>query len=96
MSGADGHLNVGLAGDHDDGQQDAEIVQVFEEGEAVLAGHDHVGEEHVEGLGLDEVEGARGVVADGGGVAGEAEGAGQGRESVGVIVDDQNVGQTRG
>jgi hypothetical protein len=48
------------------------------------------------GWDLMRVEGARGVVADGGGVAGEAEGAGQGRESVGVIVDDQNVGQTRG
>ena len=66
-------------------------AQVFEQREAVFAGHHDVGQHHVEGLRFDQFERARGVVADGGLVPGQAEGAGEGRQRVGIVVDDQEV-----
>ena len=46
---------------------------------------------HVEGLRFDQFEGARGVIADGGFVPGQAEGARQRGQRVGVVVNDQEV-----
>ncbi len=92
--GAHGHLDVGLAGDHHHGHGQAQRLQIGEQREAVLAGHDDIGKHHVEAFGFDEIEGARGVIADGGLVAGETEGAGERRERVGVVVDDEELGQS--
>ena len=89
--GADRHFDIGLPADHHDGKRDAEGTQVFEQGEAVLARHDDVAEHHVEGLRFGQFEGARGVIADGGFVPGEAEGARQRGQRVGVVVNDQEV-----
>ena len=75
------------------GSEMPSVAQVFEQREAVLARHDHVGQHHVEGLRFQQIEGARGVVADGGLVARQAEGARQGGQRVGVVVDDQQMRQ---
>ena len=48
------------------------------------------------GCDFDQLERARGVVADGGLVAGQAEGARQRGQRVGVVVDNQQVCQIRG
>ena len=90
--GFDGHFDVGLAGDQNDGSLQAGFFQFFEEFEAAFAGHDHVGEDEVEALVLDEFDGAESVVADGGFVAGEAKGAGERGEGVGVVVDEEKMG----
>ena len=94
--GAHRHFDVGLPADHHHRQRDAEGAQVFEQREAVLARHHDVDEHHVEGLRLDQFERARGVVADRGFVPGQAEGARQRGQRVGVVVDDQEVCQLRG
>ena len=72
----------------------AGFFQLFEELEAALAGHDHVGKDEIEALVLNEFGGAEGVVADGGLVAGEAKGAGERGEGVGVVVDQEKMGFT--
>jgi len=90
--GFDGHFDVGLAGDEDDGSLHAGFFQFFEEFEAAFAGHDDVGEDEVEALVLDEFGGAEGVVADGGFVTGETKGAGERGEGVGVVVDEEKMG----
>jgi hypothetical protein len=87
--GAHRHFDIGLPADHHHGQRDAERAQVFEQREAVLARHDDVAQHHVEGLRFGEVERARGVVADGGFVPGQAEGARQRGQRVGVVVNNQ-------
>ena len=86
--GPHGHFDVGLAGDHDHRQRNPQRANLFEQREAVLAGHDHVGEHQVEGLRLHQVQRAGRVVADGGIVSGHAEGAGQGCQRIGVVIDD--------
>ena len=48
------------------------------------------------GCDLDQFERAGGVVADGGFVPGQAEGAGQRSQRIGVVIDDQQVGHIRG
>jgi hypothetical protein len=93
LGGADGHLDIGLAGDHHDRQGDAEVAEIFKEREAVLARHDDVREHHVERLRFDQIERAARVIADGGFVTGEAEGAREGRKRVRVVVDYQEVCQ---
>ena len=89
--GAHRHFDVGLPADHHDGKRDAERAQVFEQREAVLAGHDDVAQHHVEGLRFGQFERARGVIADRGFVPGQAEGARQRGQRVGVVVNDQEV-----
>ncbi len=89
--GANRHFDIRLPADHHHGQRDAEGAQVFEQREAVLARHDDVAEHHVEGLRLGQFQRARGVVADRRLVAGQAEGARQRGQRIGVIVDDQEV-----
>ena len=91
--GAHRHLDIGLSRNHDDGQRDPLAAQVFEQGEAVFARHHHVGEHHVERLGLDQFQRARGVIADGGLVPRQAEGARQRGQRVGVVVNYQQVCQ---
>ena len=86
--GADRHLDIGLPADHHHRQRDAERAQVFEQRQTVLARHDDVAQHHVEGLRFGEFERARGVIADGGFVPGEAEGARQRGQRVGVVVND--------
>jgi len=73
--GADGHFDAGLPETITTGRGYAEIAQVFEQRETVLAGIDHVDISMSKGCDYDEVERAGGVVAHGGGVSGEAEGA---------------------
>ena len=85
--GLDGHLNVGLAGDENDGSLHAGFLEFFKQVEAGFAGHDDVGEDEVEMVVADQFGGAEGVVADGRIVTGEAEGAGKRGESVGVVVN---------
>jgi len=93
--GFDGHFDVGLAGDEDDGSLHAGFFQFFEEFEAALAGHDDVREDEIEALVLDEFGGAEGVVANGGLVSGEAKGARERGECVGVVVDEEEMGFAR-
>ena len=69
----------------------AGFLEFCEEFEAAFAGHDHVGEDEIEALVLDKFGGAEGVVADGGLVSGEAKGAGEGGEGVGVV-DQEEMG----
>ena len=75
------------------GQRDAEVAQVFEQREPVLAGHHDVGEHHVEGLRFDQFQRARGVIADRGFVPGQAEGPRQRGQRVGIVIDNQEVCQ---
>ncbi len=63
--------------------------------DAVPAGHHHVGENQVEALGLRDLQCARGVVANGRLVAGQAKSAGERRERVRIVVDDQDMGFER-
>ena len=74
-SGFDGHFDIGLAGDEDDGGLDAGFFQFFEEFQPAFAGHDHVGKNEIEMLGVNEVGGADGAIADGGFVTSETKGA---------------------
>jgi hypothetical protein len=60
--GAHGHLDVRLAGHHDDRRCDFECFQIFEQGQAVFSRHDDVGEDHVEPLRFEQLERARGAV----------------------------------
>src|SRR5205823_10001423 len=63
----------------------------LEESDAVLAGHDHVGEDEVKALPLHQVERARHAVAHRGFMAGHAEGARQGRQRVCVVVNYEEM-----
>ena len=69
----------------------AGCLEFFEEFHAGFAGHDHVGKDEVEAFGAEQFSGADGVVADGGFVAGETEGAGERSESIGVVVDEEEM-----
>ena len=75
------------------GTERAQRLEIFEKRKAVFAGHDHVGEHHIEALRLDQFERARGVVAHRGLVSGEPESAREGCQSVGVVIDYEQVGQ---
>jgi len=90
--GLHGHFDVGLARDQDDGSLQAGFFQFFKEFEAAFAWHDHVGEDEVEALVLDEFGGAKSIIANGGLVSGKAKGAGEGCEGVGVVVDQEEMG----
>ena len=85
--GAHRHLDIGLPGDHHDRERDAQIAQFFEQCDAVLAGHHHVRQHHVERLRLHEFQRAVGVVANRCFVPREAEGASQGGQRAGVVID---------
>jgi hypothetical protein len=95
FGGFDGHFDIGLAGDQNDGSFDTGVFQVFEEFDAAFAGHDDVGKNQVEGFGAEKLEGAGRVVANGGFMAGEAEGAGERGQRVGVVVDEEKVSFAR-
>ena len=86
------HFDGGLSGHHHHGRCDADGFEIFEQRDAVAAGHDDVGKNQVEALGFGQFQGARGVVADGGFVAGEPKGASERGESVRVVVNDKDVG----
>jgi hypothetical protein len=75
--GFDGHFDIGLAGDEDDGSLDTGFFQFFEEFEAGFARHDYVGKDEIEMLGVNEVGGTERAIADSGFVAGETKGAGE-------------------
>jgi hypothetical protein len=90
--GFDGHFDVGLARHEDDRGLDAGAFELLEEFKAVLAGHDDIGEDEVEGLIADELDRTRSVVANGGFVAGETEGPGEGGQGVGFVVDQKKMG----
>ncbi len=66
-------------------------LEIFEQGDAIAAGHDHVGKNQVEALGFGHFERAGGVIADRGVVAGEAKGASERSEGIGIVIDDQNI-----
>jgi hypothetical protein len=75
--GFDGHFDIGLAGNENNGSLDTGFFQFFEEFEAGFAGHDDVGKNEIEMLGTNEFGGAKGAIADGGFVSGETKGAGE-------------------
>jgi hypothetical protein len=85
--GTNGHFDIGLPGDHHHREHDAQIAQFFQQRDAVLAGHHHVGEHHVERLRLDEFQRAVGVIADRGLVPCQAEGPRQGGQRAGIVID---------
>ena len=93
--GAHGHFDGGLPGHHHRRRRHADIFEIFEQRDAVPAGHHHVGENQVEALGLCQFERARRVVADGRFVARQPKRARERRERVRVVVDDQDVGFQR-
>jgi hypothetical protein len=92
FGGFNGHFDVGLTGDENDGRLDAGMFQIFEELDAAFARHDDVGKNQVEGFGAEKLEGAGRVVANGGFMASEAEGAGKRGQRVGVVIDEEEVG----
>ncbi len=65
--------------------------EFFEKRQPIFAGHDHVGEDQVEGLCLGQFQSFVGVVADGGFVAFQTKGARKRRQRVGFVIDDQQV-----
>ena len=72
------------------------FFQFFEEFDAGFSGHDDVGKDEVEMLGLrTSSSGAGRIVADGGFVTSEAERARERGQRVGVVVDEQEVGFAR-
>ncbi len=89
--GADGHIHRRLAGNHDDGRHHAELAQVGEHRQAVLARHHHVGEHQVEPLLLEQRDRALGVVADDRLVAGQPERSSDRRQRRRVVVDNQHA-----
>jgi hypothetical protein len=91
FGGFDGHFDIGLARDENDGSFDAGVFEVFEKLDAAFAGHDDVGKNQVEGFGAEKLESAGGVVANGGFMASEAESAGKRGQGVGVVVDEEEV-----
>jgi len=95
FGGFDGHFDIGLAGDENDGSFDAGVFEVFEELDAALAGHYDVGKNQVEGFGAEKFEGAGRVVADSSFMASEAESAGKRGQGVGVVVDEEEVSFAR-
>ena len=84
-----GHLHGGLSGDHHHRGCHPRHFEIFEQREAVLAGHDHVGKDDVEALRFDQLERADGAVANCGFMAGQAKRASQRRQGVGIVVDHQ-------
>jgi hypothetical protein len=85
--GFHGHFDVGLAGDENDRSLHAGFFEFFEELKTRFAGHDYVRKDEVEVLVADQFGGAEGVVANRSVVTSETEGAGQGGQGVGVVVD---------
>ena len=85
------HFDGGLAGHHHDGGINPGGFEIFEQGDAVAPGHDHVGKNQVEAVGFGQFEGAYGAVADGGVVTGETKGAGERSERIGIVIDDQDI-----
>ena len=77
------------------GDETPMIFEVFEQCDAVAAGHHHIGENQIEALGFGEFQRARGVIADRGFVPGEPKGARQRGERVRVVVNDKDVGFER-
>src|SRR3974390_1008080 len=73
----------------------AGFFQFFEEFEAAFSGHDHIGEDEIEMLRVNEFAGAKSAVADGGFVARETKSAGEGGQGVGVMVDQKEIGFAR-
>jgi len=95
FGGFDGHFDVGLAGDENDGRFDAGVFQVFEKLDAAFAGHDDVGKNQVKGFGAEKFEGAGRVVANGGFMASEAKGARKRGQRIGVVIDEEEVSFAR-
>jgi hypothetical protein len=89
--GFDSHFDVGLAGDQNNGSLQARFFEFFEEFHAGFAGHDDVGEDEVEALGLQEFGGTLRVIADGGFMSGQAESASERGKGVGVVVDEEEM-----
>ena len=88
---ADGHVDGRLAGHHDDRRHHAKLPQIGEHRQTVLAGHHHVRKDDVEPLLLQQRDRPGGVVADDRLVAGQPEGARDGRQRRRVVVDDQHT-----
>ena len=63
--GANRHLDVRLTRHHDDRSSHALRFELFEQREAVFAGHHHVGENQIEGLRLGQIQSLVCVVAHG-------------------------------
>ena len=80
-----------LSGHHDHRGGDAGGLDLLQQGQAVHLGHDHVREDQVELLILDHLQGFYRIVTDRGFMPGKTEGAGERRQRVGVIVDDEEV-----
>ena len=87
--GAHGHFHAGLAGNHHHRSGHAGGFQILEQRNSILAGHDHIRKNHVEALRADQFQRARGAVANGGLISGEAKRAGERRERVRIVVNQQ-------
>ena len=83
----DGHFDIRLAGNQDDGGVYSGFLEIFEEFDPRFAGHDDIGKDQVESFAANQIQSARGVVANGGLVAREPERARKRGEGVRVIVD---------
>ena len=89
--GANGHRDVRLPGHHHHGRRDARRAQLFEQRQPVFHRHHHVGKDQVEMPRPGQFESARGVVAHGGFVPGQAERPRQRSQRVHVVVHDQQM-----
>lgn len=67
------------------------MFQVFEQLDAALSRHDHVGKDQIEGFGTEELESARRVVADRGFMPSEAKRARERCQRVRIVIDEQQV-----
>src|SRR5207248_10277472 len=79
------------AGDQNDWRLHAGFLQIVEQFQAALAGHDHVGKNEVKMFTAKKLDGAVGIVANSGFVPGEAKSAGKRSQRVGIIVDQEEM-----
>jgi hypothetical protein len=91
----DGHFDIGLTGDEDDGRLYAGLLQIFEQFQAAAAGHHHVGKNQVKRFGAKKFDGAGGVVADSRFMTRQAEGAGERGQRVRIIVNEEEMSFAR-
>ena len=85
------HVNVRLPGHHYDRRGDGLRFQFFQQRKPVFAGHHHVRQDQIKIPTFGQFERFGSVVADGRLMTGKAERAGERRQRVGLVVDDQKM-----
>jgi hypothetical protein len=93
--GANGHFNIGLAGDEDYRSFYSSGFEILQKIETAFSGHDDIGKDQVERFGAEKFDGASGIVADRGLVSGQTESTRERGESVGVVVNEKKVSFSR-